>query len=83
MGRLILQQFSTKAEQSQSIDMTDLVDQEIKQGDLLNYISRICIRIWHIRITLVLNKTFILYIIALFDIGVNLNFIRGGLIPTK
>ncbi|KAH0720189.1 hypothetical protein KY284_005219 [Solanum tuberosum] len=80
LDRLILKQISS----SPNVPKTsDPIDDGEEQGDFINFLSRISIRRWHMRVTLVVNKSFILHIVALFDIGADLNCVQEGLIPTK
>ena len=87
LDRIVLQQFSAmtnpprKWEDEQPDD--EQPNQESEQGDFLNYLSRISIKRWHTRIILVVNKSFILDTIALFDTRANLKCVQEGLILTK
>jgi hypothetical protein len=72
LDRLVLQQLQLSAN---SDNFKPIEIQPRDNVEFLNYLSKVSIQKWHIRVTLVVNKSFALETVALFDTGAYFNCI--------
>lgn len=59
------------------------IDGSIDQDQFLNYILRIQIHRWTIKVKLIINQEYIINTIALLDTRANIYCVQAGLIPTQ
>lgn len=65
-------------------DLNEQIRQEaIEQDQFLNYISRIHVLKWIVKIKLVINQEYVINTIVLLDIGADMNCVQEGLIPIQ
>ena len=64
-------------------DRHDYTNKSSYKDEFLNIIDRMIFQKWYTEITLVVHKEFSLTVVALVDLGANMNCIQEGLIPSK
>ena len=65
------------------IDPPSLEKDAQNRQNFLSLIDRVIFRKWHIEVTLVINKEFLLTEVALINSGANMNYIQEELISLK
>ena len=73
----------SEEEEDETVNPTAETVQEESSEKFLETINRINFQKWHSKVKIVISKDFEFEVIALIDLGADLNYIQEGIIPSK